>query len=85
MMFGYVYSRNLMVRTTLLHVVDNVEGLQAMSCRTSSQRWMTPTRHMDESGQGPKRVVDEAVAHLLKIHPGIHNTEDFSSKRPVLR
>jgi hypothetical protein len=62
-------------------VVDNVEGLQARSCRTSSRGWMNPARRIDESGQGPKRAVDEAVAHLLKIQPGIHNTENSSSKR----
>jgi hypothetical protein len=33
-------------------------------------------RRMDESGQGPKRAVAEAVACLLKIKTGIHSTDD---------
>ncbi len=44
-----------------------------------------PTRHLDKSGQGPKRAVAEAVAHLLIIQPGIHNTVEPSSKRPFAR
>jgi hypothetical protein len=45
-----------------------------------------PLQHMGESGQGPKRAIAEAVAHLLKIQPGIHNnTVESSSKRPVAR
>jgi hypothetical protein len=39
----------------------------------------------DEYGQGPKRAVAEAVARLLKIQPGIQNTLELSSKRPVTR
>jgi hypothetical protein len=27
----------------------------------------TPTRCMDESGQGPKRAIAMAIAHLLKV------------------
>jgi hypothetical protein len=40
---------------------------------------------MDESGQGPKKAVAQAIAPLLKIQPSIHNTEESSSKRPVAR
>ncbi len=44
-------------------------------------------RQMDESGLGPKRAVAEAkaIARPLKNQPGIHSTEDSSSKRPVAR
>jgi hypothetical protein len=41
---------------------------------------------MDESGQGPKRAIAEAIALLLKIQPGIYSdTKETSSKRPVAR
>jgi hypothetical protein len=46
---------------------------------------MISARRMDEFGQGPKRALAEAVAHPLKIQPGIHSTGDPSSKRPVAR
>jgi hypothetical protein len=49
------------------------------------RRQTSSTRHMDKSGQGPKRAIGEAVAHLLKIQPGIHNTVESSSNRPVAR
>jgi hypothetical protein len=41
----------------------------------------------DNSSQayGPKRAVAEAIAHLLKIQPRIHNTVDFSPQKPVAR
>ncbi len=40
---------------------------------------------MDEFGQGPNRAVAEAVARLLKIQSGIHNTVESSSKRLFAR
>jgi hypothetical protein len=37
-------------------------------------------QHMDESGQGPRRTVAEAIAHPLEIQPSIDNTAGFSSR-----
>jgi hypothetical protein len=37
-------------------------------------------QRIDESGQGPRRAVAEAVAHPLEIQPSIDNTAGFSSR-----
>ncbi len=40
---------------------------------------------LDYAQPGTKEAICEAIAHLLKIQPGIHSTEDSSSKRPIAR
>jgi hypothetical protein len=85
MMLGYTLGGYLIGRTNFSRDVgDNDEGCHDKSPRYGRQRWTISTRHMDESGQGPKRAVAEAVVHLLKIQPGIHSTEDSSSKGKLL-
>jgi hypothetical protein len=44
---------------------------------------MTPAGCIEVSGQGPKRAID--IARPLRIQPGINNTEDSSSRRPVAK
>jgi hypothetical protein len=55
------------------------------AAKTATEKEDNPARHMDKSGQGPKRAVAKAGALPLRIQPDIHNTEDSSSKRPVAR
>jgi hypothetical protein len=84
MMLGYTLGGYLIARTNFsLDVGDNDERCHDKSPRYGRRRRTISTRHMDESGQGPKRAVAEAAVHLLKIQPGIHTvpkTRQISEK-----
>jgi hypothetical protein len=88
MMFGYAQGGYLMVRMTSSPDIEYTDdGCQELPIQLPKKRkrQTTPARGMDGSDQEPGRAVAIAiVAHPLRIHPSIHNTED-SHKTPVAR
>jgi hypothetical protein len=89
MMLGYTRADHLMakmtpflmLRTMMMSATSEAEVLTG----ESEAKRDDSSRQIDESGRGPKRAVAKAIARFLKIQPGIHGTEDSSSKRPVAR
>jgi hypothetical protein len=85
MMLGYARAGFLRGKdNSLPNVEDNDDERHIKGRRSGHEdkaKQDDPGRQMDESGQRSKR----AIARPLKIQPGIHSTEDSSSKRPVAR
>jgi hypothetical protein len=83
-MFGYAHSRYLMARMTPSpDVADDVDGRHNKSCKSShrgqGEGGETSAGCMDESDQGPRRALAAAVAHPLRIQPGMHSIEESFS------
>ncbi len=71
----------LMLRTIMMSAMS-----EASPVRRRQGEGGDSAGQIDESGQGPKRAVAEAVACPLRIQPCMYsNTIESSSKRPVAR
>jgi hypothetical protein len=88
MKIGYAHGDHLMAKMTLLlklWMVKTSTTSEAEDSTSKDEAKGCSCRQMDESVQRPRRAVAKAVAHPLRIQPGIHGTEDSSSNRPVAR
>ncbi len=82
MMLSYVHGDHLMAKTT----PSLMSGTKMTSATSEAVVPSGEGQRTDESGQGPRRAVAEAVVRPLGVQPCMYITsEESSSKRPVAR